>query len=328
MKRKIQIVAVMSIILALFGLLDAQTRKQAPRIGFVVSAGDDDSSEELNAFKNGLQEHGYIEGKNVLIERKYAMGRLDRIPELVNELVKENVDVIVGVNNVAIQAAKKATKSIPTVFVTSLDPVAAGYVKSFANPGGNLTGLTYLSREISGKRIELLKYLLPRMSRLAVLWDIHGPGPAVAIKQYESAAQDFKISLQSFGVLGPKPNFEGAIRAAKRGGAHALIVVGNPLVAHHQAQIFQLAINENLPTIAEDSRKVTAGALISYGADLTELYRFAATYVDAILKGAKPAKMLVEQPKVFEIFINRRTAKRLGLQIPRRVLVMANEVIE
>jgi putative ABC transport system substrate-binding protein len=328
MKRQMQISAVVSIILAFFGLLDAQTTRQVPRIGFVVSAGDASSSKALKAFKASLQGHGYIDGKNVFIVTKHAMGRLDQIPKLIHELVKENVDVIVGVNNVAIQAAKKATKSIPIVFVTSLDPVAAGYVKSFAYPGGNLTGLAYLSREISGKRIELVKYLLPKISRLAILWDIHGPGPAVAIKQYESAARDFKISLQSLGVQGPNPNFEVVIRTAKRGGAEALIVVGNPLVAQHQAQIFQLAIEEKLPTMAEDSRKVSAGALISYGADSTELYRFAATYVDAILKGSKPAEMLVEQPKVFEIFINLKTAKQLGLQIPRQVLVMANELIE
>jgi putative ABC transport system substrate-binding protein len=166
------------------------------------------------------------------------------------------------------------------------------------------------------------------MSRLTVLWDTSGPGPAVAIKQYESAARDFKISLHSLGVHGPTPNFETAIRAAKKGGAEALIVVGNPLVAQHQTEIFQLASKEKLPTMAEDSRKVTAGALLSYGADLTDLYQFAATYVDAILKGAKPAKMLVEQPKVFEIFINMRTAKQLGLQIPRQLLVMADELIE
>ena len=323
-----QFLAVMIIILVPFGLLDAQTMRKAPRIGFVVSAGDNRSSEELEAFKAGLQKHGYVDGKNIIIERKYAMGRLDRIPELINELVKENVDVIVAGNNVAIQAAEKAAKSIPTVFVTSLDPVAAGYVKSFARPGGNLTGLSYLSREISGKRIELIKYLIPKMSRLAVLWDMNGPGPVVAIKQYESAAQDFKISLQSVGVEGPNPNFEGAIRAAKKGGSQALIVVGNPLIAQHQAEIFQRAIKEKLPTMAEDSRKVTAGALISYGADLAELYRFAATYVDAILKGDKPANMLVEQPKVFEIFINMKTAKQLGVQIPRQVMVMANELIE
>jgi putative ABC transport system substrate-binding protein len=269
-----------------------------------------------------------MEGKNVLIEHRYAEGRLDRMPRLVEELVQQKVDVIVAVNNVLIRAAKEATKTIPIVMVSSIDPVAAGYVDSFARPGGNITGLAWLGRDLSAKRVELLKEIVPKMSRFAVLWDADGPGPAIALKEYEAAARAFNLELRSLEVRRPNPDFAGAFQAAKTARVDAVIVVGNALIFQHANQVFELAARSRLPSMTEAERYVRAGGLISYGASLADLYRFAATYVDAILKGAKPANMLVEQPRVFEIFVNMKTAKQLDLEIPRGVLLRANELIE
>ena len=312
-----------------FYLAAAQQPVDIPRIGFVHSAGTAVNPSPLfDAFRGGLQDLGYTEGKNILIESRYSEGRLDRIPELVNDILKQKVAVIVAPNNVAIRAAKKATKTIPIVIISSIDPVAAGYVESFARPGGNITGLTHLGRDLSAKRIELLNELLPGISRVSILWDQDGPGPAVAFKEYEDAARAFKLEIQSLGIRGPKPDFAGAFQAAKTARVDALIVVANPLMGKHAKQVFELATKNRLPSMTEGSRYAEVGGLISYGTNLSALYRHAATYVDGILKGANPATMLVEQPRVFEIFINIKTAKALGLQIPKGVLVRANELIE
>ncbi|HEX9663387.1 MAG TPA: ABC transporter substrate-binding protein, partial [Candidatus Binatia bacterium] len=191
-----------------------------------------------------------------------------------------------------------------------------------------ITGLANLSRDLSAKRIELLKELFPKLSGVAVLWDADGPGPAIAVKEYAAAARAFKLELQSLEVRGPNPDFAGAFQAAKTARVEALIVVGNALMFHHAKQIFELAKKTRLPSMTEEARYPREGGLISYGASLTDLYRKTGTYVGRILKGAKPADMLVEQPREFEIFINGKTAQQLGLEIPRRVLLRANEVIE
>jgi putative tryptophan/tyrosine transport system substrate-binding protein len=306
-----------------------QTSKTIPRIGFISSTGTAEKPSRLfEEFRMGLRDLGYVEGKNILIEHRYAEGRLDRMPPLVSNLVEQKVDVIVAPNNVVIRAAKELTKTIPIVMITTIDPVAAGYVKGFAHPGGNITGIANLSRDLSAKRIELLKELFPKLSGVAVLWDADGPGPAIALKEYVAAGQAFKLELRSLDVRGPKPDFAGAFDAAKTARVEALIVVGNALMFQHAKQVFELATKHRLPSITEEGRYVRAGGLISYGASLASLYRRAATYVDAILKGAKPANLLIEQPREFEIFINGKTAQQLGLEIPRRVLFRANEVIE
>jgi putative ABC transport system substrate-binding protein len=250
------------------------------------------------------------------------------MPLLVTELVQLKVDVIFAVNNVVIRAAKESTKTIPIVMLSSVDPVAAGYVESFARPGGNVTGLSWLSRDLSAKRIELLRELLPNVSRVGVLWDGAGPGPAVALKEYERAAQAFKLEFHSFEIRGPRPDLTGALRTAKKQRMDAVVVVANPLMGQHTKEVFALTREHELPTMTEERRYVDAGGLISYGASLNDLYRRAAGYVDRILKGAKPAEMLVEQPIEFEIFINLKTAKHLGLDIPKRVLLRASELIE
>jgi putative ABC transport system substrate-binding protein len=250
------------------------------------------------------------------------------MPELVNELVQQSVDIIVAPNNVVIRAAKKATKTIPIVMISSIDPVEAKYVQSFARPGGNITGLAWLARDISAKRLELLKQLFPKLLRVGVLWDTDGPGPAIAFKEYTSAAQAFNLELRSFEVRGPIPDFSGAFQAAKAARLDALIVVTNPLVAQHSKQIFHLATKYRLPTMAEEGQYVNAGSLISYGASLADLYRRAADYVVDILQGAKPGDLPIKLASRFEIFINFKTAEQLGILIPQHVLLQADKVIK
>lgn len=306
-----------------------QPAKTLPRIGFISATGTPAAPSPLfEAFRTGLRDLGYVEGKNILIERPDAGGRLDRMPALVTEVVKQNVDIIVAVNNVAIRAAKETTKNIPIVMVSSVDPVEAGYADSFARPGRNITGLTTIGRDLSAKRVELLKDVLPKVSRIAVLWDANGPGPTVAFKEYETAARAFKLALRSLDVRGPKPDFVGAFQTAKTARVEALVVVGNPLMAQHAAEVFELATTNRLPSMTEEGRYANAGGLISYGANLGDLYRQAAEYVVEILKGAKPGDLAVKQPAKFEIFINLKTSQQLGLVIPQRVLVQADKVIK
>ena len=305
-----------------------QPAKQVPRIGFISSSGAPGASLPLfNAFQQGLRDLGYVDGKNIVIVHRYAVGRLDRMPLFVHEFVQQKVDVIVGSNNVLIQAAKEATKTIPVVMISSVDPVVAGYVESFARPGGNITGITTISRDLSAKRMELLKEVLPKMSQVALLWDMDGPGPAVAFKEYEVAARAFKLELRSLAVRGPNPDLAGAFRAAKTAGADALIVVGNPLIAQHAKEVFQLTAKYRLPSMSEERQYVNAGSLMSYGANRADLLRRAATYVDKILNGAKPDDLPVMLPTKFETFINLKTAQQLDLVLPRHVLVGADKVI-
>jgi putative ABC transport system substrate-binding protein len=246
----------------------------------------------------------------------------------VNDLVQQKVDVIVAVNNVVIRAAKEATKTIPIVMISSVDPVAAGYINSFARPGGNITGLSWLDRDLSAKRVELLKEVLPKMSRIGVLWDADGPGPAIAVKEYEAAALAFKLEFRSLEVRGPNPDFVSAYQAAKTARLEALIVVGNALMYQHAKQVFELATKNRLPSMTEEARYANASGLMSYGASLADLYRRAAGYVGDILKGAKPADLSVKLPTKFELFINLKTAEKLGIVIPQHVLVQADKVIK
>ncbi len=329
MSQKNLSIALTLFVLASVHLADAQQPLKNPRIGFLASTGSPESPPlDLQAFQQGLSDLGYIEGRNILVERRYAEGRLDRMPALVDELVQQKVDVIVATNNVFIRAAKKATKTIPIVMMTSVDPVAAGYVGSLARPGGNITGLTHLTRELSAKRVELLKEVLPRMSRVAILWDADSPGPKVAFKEYQAAARAFKLQLQSLEVRGPNPDFEGAFQAAKKGRGDALIVVANPLINQHRKQIFELATKNRLPSMTEHSQYVDAGGLLSYGANRFDLSRRLAVFVDKILKGTKPADLPVEQPTKFELVINLKTAKQIGVTIPPNVLARADRVIK
>jgi len=317
------------LVLSVVHLVEAQQAKPISRIGYVASTGSAKTPSLLiDAFRRGLSERGYVEGKNITIETRYAEGNLDIMPALVNELVQAKVDVIFAVNNVVIRAAKDATKTIPIVMISSIDPVVAGYVKSFARPGGNITGYSHMGRDVSGKRLELIKDLIPKATRLAVLWDKDGPGPKVAVKEYEAASRALKLQLQSIEVDGPKPDLDKAFVTAKKASVDGLIVVGNPLINEFRKPIFDLAIQNRLPTVTEDGRYVRAGGLVSYGPDLAELYRGAAVYIDAILKGSHPGDLRVRQPEIFELYINQKTASQLGITIPKYVLMRANEVLE
>jgi putative tryptophan/tyrosine transport system substrate-binding protein len=276
---------------------EAQQTGKVPRIGYVSETADPSvSSPNLDAFRQGLRDVSYVEGKNIVVEYRYIEGKLDRIPSLVAELVQLKVDALVVVALPSIRAAKQATKTIPIVMVATVDPVATGLVDSLAHPGGNITGLTRLQRELSGKRLELLKEVVPGASRVGVRWEPDDPAAAIAFKEYDVAARALKMQLQSLEVRGPNPDFEGAFQTATKGRANALITVASVLLSHYPKRIAELAIKNRLLSMCEVSRYVEAGGLMSYSANDAESYRRAAWYVDKILKGAKPADLPVEQP--------------------------------
>jgi len=285
-----------------------QPANTIPRIGYVSGAGDI----SVQAFRQGLRELGYIEGKNILVEYRHAEGKLDRAPALVAELLELKLDVLVTLFLPGIRAAKKATKTIPIVFVTGVDPAAAGIVHSLARPGGNITGLTALARDLSGKRLELLTEAISNLSRVGVLWDANAEAPTMSFKEYETAARALKIPLQSLAVRGPNPDLEAAFQTATKGRANALIVISNPVFTRHAKRIADLAIRNRLPSMYERSPYVETGGLMSYSSNVADSYRRAANYVDKILKGTKPAELPVEQPKKFELIINLKAAKQIG----------------
>jgi putative ABC transport system substrate-binding protein len=312
---------------ALISSTEAQEAVKIPRIGLMTATGDAKTpGPQVEAFRQGLKELGYIEGKNCVVEYRYeTYGKGHR--ELVAELLKLRVDVLVVASLPAIRAAKEATKTIPIVIVTVQDPVASGYIDSLARPGGNITGLTRLTRELSGKRLELLTEVVPTTSRVGILWDADGQSAGIGFKEYEAAALSLKIPLQSLGVRKPKPDFAGAFRAAIKGRTNALIVIRNPLITSHQKQIAELAIRNRLPSMNETSDFVEAGGLASYSSSDADQFRRAAVFVDKILKGAKPADLPVEQPTKFQFIINLQTAKQIDLTIPPNVLARADKVI-
>ena len=280
---------------------------------------------QVEAFRQGLRDLGYTEGKNIVVEYRYVEGKLDRYPSLVAELVQLKVDILVV--TAAILTAQQATKTIPIVMVTNGDPVAEGFVDSLARPGGNITGLTRLTRELSGKRLELLKEAVPTISRVGVLWDTNVTRPGIAIKDYEAAGTALKLQLQSLEVRGPNPDLEGAFQGAAKGRANALVTILNPLLNRYRKQIAELAIKKRLPSMYEARDYVEVGGLMSYASN-DESFRRAAFYVDKILKGAKPAELPVEQPTKFELVINLKTAKQIGLTIPPNLLARADKVIK
>ncbi|HEY8186979.1 MAG TPA: ABC transporter substrate-binding protein [Pyrinomonadaceae bacterium] len=308
-------------------LAEAQQPAKIPRIGYVSGTGDaSNQGPYVDALRQGLRDLGYIEGKNLVIDYRGAEGKLDRIPSLVNDLVQLNVDVLVVPIPSAIHAAKHATKTIPIVMVTGLDPVADGLVHTFAHPGGNITGLATLSAQLSGKRLELLKEVVPRLSRVGVLRDVDERSGV--FKEYEAAANALKIQIQLLEVRGLNPDLEGAFQTAVKGRAGALITVTNANLFLQQKRIANLAIKNRLPSLYQGSSWVESGGLMSYSTDDLAIYRRAAVYVDKILKGAKPADLPVEQPTKFEFVINLKTAKALNLTIPQSVLFRADKVIK
>ena len=326
MTKKFLLLALCSLLLALGFSAQAQQPKKIPRIGFLAGSHEGTS---VRAFQQGLRDLGYIEDKNILIAYSYVDGNVDRIPTLVTELVQLKVDVLVVATLVGIRSAKEASKTIPIIMVTTQDPVATGIVDSLSHPGGNITGVTTLVRELSGKRLELLKEALVGVSRVGVLWDANaGPGPAIAFKEYEARARTLRMPLQSLEVRGPNPDLEGVFQAAANGHISAMITMNTLVLTRYQKRIADLAIKNRLPSMCETSDYVEAGGLMSYSANQTEGYRRAAVYVDKILKGAKPADLPVEQPTKFEFIINLRTAKQIGVTISPNVLARADRVIK
>jgi putative tryptophan/tyrosine transport system substrate-binding protein len=305
---------------------EGQQAAKVYKIG-VLSAGPPGLSSTNAVFSQSLRELGWIEGKNIVIESRYAEDRLDRLPELAAELVRLNVDVIVTFGTLAPLAAKRATTTIPIVMSSAGDPLGTGLVASLARPGGNITGLSMMVPELGGKRLQMLKEISPAVSRVAILWDAANPYPALVFKETESAARTLGIQLQSLEVRSPG-DFLGAFDAAARQRAGALLTVEDPLTVGQRTQIVGFAEKSRLPAMYGLREFVDAGGLISYGVHLGDLRRRAAGYVDKILKGAKPGDLPVEQPTKFELLINLKTAKALGLTIPPSVLGRADEVIQ
>jgi putative ABC transport system substrate-binding protein len=298
---------------------EAQQARKISRIGYLVVTGAGTSLRE------GLRALGYVEGRSIVIEMRSADGRADQLPALATELVRLNVDVIVAGGPEAVEAARKATSSIPIVMVALSDPVAAGLVASFARPGGNLTGLTGSHPEVAGKRLELLKEAAPGLSRVAVLWD-PSADPA-QLREAEAAARAIGLRLQVLVVRAPT-DFEAAFQAAARERAQALHVTETALLIFHRVRLAELAARAHLPAIGMFRLSPQAGFLMSYGPDMSDLFRRAATYVDKILKGAKPGDLPIERPDKFELVVNMKTARALGLTIPQSLLLRVDHVIE
>ena len=309
------------------GAAQAQQPTKVPRIGYLGSIPFSQFAGRREAFRQGLRELGYVEGKNIVIEWRSAEGKLDRLPELAAELVRLNVDIIVSASPTTTRSIRDATSTIPIVMAQDADPVASGFVASLAQPGGNVTGLSTLLPEISGKRLEILKETVPRLARVAVLGASTTPGTPQSLKETELAAGAFKVRLQYLDVLDPK-DIETAFRAAAKGRAEAILVLGGPFLLSRRTQIAELAIKNRFPAIYYSPEFVEDGGLMSYGVSFSDLHRRAATYVDKILKGRKPADLPVEQPMKFEFIVNLKAAKQIGLTIPPNVLVRADKVIK
>jgi putative ABC transport system substrate-binding protein len=293
---------------------EAQQPKKVPRIGYLGGASN---PARIEAFRKGLRELGYVEGKNIAIEYR----------ALAADLVRLKVDVIVTGGATSTRASKEATSTIPIVMTQDPDPIGNGFVASLARPGGNITGLSNLNRELSGKRLELLKEVVPRLSRVVVFGTSTFPGNAQNLKEAELAAGALGVKLQYLDVLGTK-DIEPAFRGASKGRAEAVLVMGGGVLTSQRTRIVDLAAKSRLPAIYYIREFVEAGGLMSYGVSVTDLDRRAATYVDKILKGAKPADLPVEQPTKFEFIINLKAAKQIGLTIPPNVLVRADKVIK
>ena len=316
------------------GLLAAPLAAGAQQVGKVyrigyLSAGSDTANPRVReAFRQGLRELGWVEGQNIIIEYRWAEGRFDRLPGLAAELVRLKVDVLVAAPTPAALAAKNATGTIPIVGMSLTDPIGLGLVASLARPGGNVTGVSYsVGAEIFGKDLELLKEVVPRVRRVAVLSNPASPARPLTISNVKDAARSLGLQLQLLEARGPR-DFDGAFAAMAKERVGALLVVTDPAFIPHRARLVDLAVKNRLPSIFTQREDAEAGGLMSYGPRLSDLHRRGATYVDKILKGAKPADLPVEEPTKFELVINLKTAKALGLTIPPSLLQRADQVIE
>ena len=305
---------------------DAQPAPRIPRIGYLAPSLSPEALRLIEAFRQGLREHGYVEGQNVALELRSADGRVDRFPALAAELVALKVDVIVAGATPAVLPAKQATGTIPIVFPVHTDPIGAGLVATLGRPGGNVTGLSFSSEDLTGKRVQLLKEVVPGVSRIAVLWKSPNAAAMVQLRAVEVAAQALAVSVQLLEVRGAE-DLESAFEAARTGRSGALLVVDDPFTFLLRKRIVELAAESRLPGMYGPREFAVDGGLIAYGANLEDMFRRAATYVAKILEGAKPADLPVEQPTKFDLVINLKTAKALGLTIPQSFMARADEVI-
>jgi putative ABC transport system substrate-binding protein len=309
-----------------YSFAEAQQRAKTPRLGYLSGSTASAQASRVEAFQQGLRELGYIDAKNIVIEWRFADGRLDRLRDLAAELTRLKAEVIVTAGSEATRAMKQATTTIPVVMTQDSDPVGSGFVAGLARPGGNITGLSSHAAELSGKRLELLKDMLPRLSRVALFATSTAPQNAQVLKETETAAGALGVKLQTFDILDFK-DIEKAFRAIK-GQTDAVLMNASGLIANpHRKEIVDLAVKNRLAVMHSLSEDMGSGGLIFYGVSQKELDRRAAIYVDKILKGAKPADLPVEQPKKFEFIINLKAAKQLGVTIPQRVLARADRVI-
>ncbi len=322
-------IAATAVMLAIAAFVSAAEGQTAPahRIGFLSTSSASAATPRVEAFRQGLRDLGYIEGRNVAIEYRWAEGKEERLHALAADLVSLGVDIIVTQGTVPTLAARKATARIPIVMATAGDPVATGLVATLARPGGNITGLTQINPEISGKRLELLQQLLPQLTRVAVLWNTGNPVAGPEVKTTEAAARSLRLTIHTFGVEGPD-GLQGAFSAMKRERPGALIILSDIMFFGQRRHIAEFAVQARLPTIAWTRELAESGVLMTYGPNTVDMHRRAALYVDKILKGARPPDLPIEQPIEFELMINLKTAKALGVTIPPSLLQRADQVIE
>jgi putative ABC transport system substrate-binding protein len=327
MKRRFFGLTLSALLFALSSSVSAQQPAKIPRIGTLNIGSTTTNPHRFEALRQGLRELGYVEGKNIVIERRFADGKFDRLPSLAAELVRLNVVVILTPGGISTRAAKEATSTIPIVMAQDNDPVGNGFVASLARPGGNITGLATFAPELSGKRLELLKEIVPKLSRVTVFGTSVNPGNAQSLKEIEAAAGAFKVQLQQQDLLESK-DIEPAFRAAANGRVDGVIVLVSSVLNSNRRRVVELAAKNRLPVIYPFREFVDAGGLMTYGVNFVDLYRRSATYIDKILKGARPADLPVEQPTKFEFIINLKAAKQIGLTIPPNVLARADRVIK
>jgi putative ABC transport system substrate-binding protein len=327
MTRKINVLTLCTMLFALCVPAAAQQPKKVTRIGYLGGTSPSAIAARIEAFRQGLRELSYVEGKNIVIEWRSADGKFEGLPALAAELVRLKVAVIVTSGGALTRRAKEATSTIPIVMTNDPDPVGDGFVASLARPGGNITGLSTFAPEVSGKRLEILREVVPKLSRVAVLGSSTATGYAQTLKEIEPAAKAFKMQLQVLDVLHAK-DIETAFQAASKGRAQGVLTLNSAILGSQRAQIVELAIKERLPVMYHQNDFVEAGGLMFYGVNVPDLSRRAASYVDKILKGAKPADLPIERPTKFELVINLKTAKALGLTIPQSLLQRADQVIE
>jgi putative ABC transport system substrate-binding protein len=316
-----------AIALACFHLAEAQQPTKVPRIGYLTQASASALAARTESFRQGLRELGYIEGKNIVIEWRSAEGNPDRLNDLVVELVRLKLDAIVSPGPSVTRRLRDATSTIPIVMAQDTDPVGSGFIANLARPGGNITGLATLAPEVSGKQLALLKEIVPRLSRVAVIGNSTNPGDAQALRETVLAAGSIEVYLRYLDVLDAK-EIDNAFRAAANGRADALLVFGNPILNNQRKQVVDLAAKHRLPATYTRPEFIEVGGLAYYGTDYNDLFRRAASYVDKILKGIKPAELPVEQPTKFELVINLKAAKQIGLTVPPNVLARADRVIK